>query len=351
MPPRPLRRSAVVLGLAGAAALAFAACGGSDGADPIPAPPTIDPNAPAIERLTAVYADPALDPSRDAWQALLDDPGFGTQPIAVTEFVRLREGEGARASYDAFVGALMSAAESVGATVTVNDILFPGLEGLEGYEGGTSWVAEFPTISAYVDVMLDDAVISAGVQRREAIDEAQVLAGPNLLPDLIKQLPPNDNPADYPSDRVQGKTTTDIVSELLAVYPSGGADPTEATLRAIADYEGFTDQRVHFINLYRFKDDGGEAQLTEYNAEALPVVIAHGARPKVLANVTHHLVGPTDWSRFIFVSWPSFAVFTDLRLDPTYIEAQRHRVVSAEQYGNLINISRADKKDETAIQE
>jgi hypothetical protein len=66
----------------------------------------------------------------------------------------------------------------------------------------------------------------------------------------------------------------------------------------------------------------------------------------VLANVTHHLVGPTEWSRFIFVSWPSFAVFTDLRLDPTYVEAQRDRVVSAEEYGNLVNIARADRKEQ-----
>jgi uncharacterized protein (DUF1330 family) len=112
------------------------------------------------------------------------------------------------------------------------------------------------------------------------------------------------------------------------------------------DHEGFTDQLVFYINLYRFKPDGGEVALSEYNAAALPVVLAHGGRPKVLANVTHHLVGPTEWSRFIFVSWPSFAVFTDLRLDPTYVEAQRDRVVSAEEYGNLVNIARADRKEQ-----
>ena len=85
-----------------------------------------------------------------------------------------------------------------------------------------------------------------------------------------------------------------------------------------------------------------DATALHRNAAALPVVLAHGARPKVLANVRHHLAGPIAWERFIFVAWPSFAVFTDLRLDPTYIEAQRDRVVSAEEYGNLVTIARSD---------
>jgi uncharacterized protein (DUF1330 family) len=328
------------------AAVASLACGGSDDADPTAPLPTIDQNAIPIERLTAAYSDPTLDPSTSAWRALLDDPGYETDSVAVTEFARLREGEDARTSYNTFVAAFAAAAEAAGATVTVNDIVFPGLEGLEGYEGGISWVAQFPAISAYVDAMLDEAVIAAAGARRDAVEEAQVLAGPNLLPDVIKQLGPNDNAADFPSDRVQGKTTDEIVGELLEIYPSGGADPTETTLRAMMDHEGFTDQLVFYINLYRFKPDGGEVALSEYNAAALPVVLAHGGRPKVLANVTHHLVGPTEWSRFIFVSWPSFAVFTDLRLDPTYVEAQRDRVVSAEEYGNLVNIARADRKEQ-----
>jgi uncharacterized protein (DUF1330 family) len=143
---------------------------------------------------------------------------------------------------------------------------------------------------------------------------------------------------------VIGKSQEQIVADLLAVYPSGGADPTESTLESIVDYDGFADQRVYFINLYAFNDtpDGGAAALGEYNAEALPVVLAHGGRPKVLADVSHHLVGPTAWDRFIFVSWPSLAVFMDLRLDPVYLEAQKSRVVSANQYGNLVTVSRAD---------
>lgn len=294
-----------------------------------------------LERLTAAYGDSAANPSAEAWQALLDDPGYETQSIAVVEFVRLTDG-GADA-YNAFLDALVPAVAAGGGTmISINDILFPGLEGLDDYEGGASWVAEFPSIRAYVDALLDPAVVATAAGRSEAVEEAQILAGPNLLPEVIRQLGPNDVASDYPSDRVQGKSADEIIAELLAIYPSGGADPTEATLRRMIALPGFQDQRVHFINLYRF-NEGGEASLGEYNAAALPSVLAHGARPKALVNITHRLAGPTAWDRFIFVAWPSLAVFTDLRLDPSYIEAQESRVVSGEEYGNLINIARADR--------
>ncbi len=324
------------------------ACTSSDdGADSTPiAPPVTATPATLIGQLTAAYADPVLDPLAAAWQALLDDPAFATAPVAIVEFARLRDDADATSNYDAFVAAFTDAIVKAGGTVlSQNDILFPGLEGLEGYADGVSWVAEVPSLSAYVDAMLDASVIAAAGKRRAAVSEAQVLVGPNLLPDVIKNLPPNEPASDFPSERVQGKTPQQIIDELLAIYPSGGADPTTETLRAMVEFEGFQTQRVHFINLYRFNNDpgGGQTALNEYNAGALPFALAHGARPKVLANVTHHLVGPIAWDRFIFVSWPSLAVFTDLRLEPGYVEAQRSRVVSADQYGNLITIARADR--------
>jgi uncharacterized protein (DUF1330 family) len=319
-------------------AVALACGGSSDDSESRVAPTATAAPATMIDRLVAAYSDESLDPSAAAWQNLLEDPGFETQPVAVVEFVSLKEG--ARADYDAYLQQFVPAIEQAGgAMLSINDILMPGLEGLESYEGGVSLVATFPTIAAYVEAMLDARVVEAAHKRRGAIDEAQVLMGPNLVPDVILQLPPNEPASDFPSDRVTGKSTDQIVDELLTVYPSGGADPTEETLRRMIEFEGFADQRVQYINLYRFTE-GGEASLGEYNAAALPAVLAHGGRPKVLANVTHHLVGPTAWDRFIFVSWPSFAVFTDLRLDPTYIEAQKDRVVSAEQYGNLITVAR-----------
>jgi uncharacterized protein (DUF1330 family) len=302
--------------------------------------------ATALGRLTSAYSDAKLDPSSAAWSDLLADPGFETQSVAVVEFVRLKTDAGAKAEYDDYIDVLRSAVIGAGGEmVSVNDTLFPGLEGLEGYSGGVSWVASFPTIRAYINGVLDASVVAAASKRRAAVAEAQVLVGPNLLPDVIKQLGPNSPASDFPSDRVKAKSDAQIVDDLLAIYPSGGADPTKQTLEAMVGFAGFADQPVSYINLYRFNNaaGGGAAALGEYNVKALPMALAHGGRPKVLANVTHHLVGPVAWDRFIFVSWPSLAVFTDLRLDPTYVEAQRDRVMSAEQYGNLITIPRPQR--------
>ena len=345
-----MRRSLLVAGVVVVGFVAGMACSGSSGSGSATRPSavaTLDPRtATPLDRLIAAYADPKLDPSADAWRSLLADEGFDTKQVSVVEFVRLRADAGASANYDAYLDALTPAiVKAGGETISVNDTLFPGLEGLEGYEGGVSWVANFPSIHAYVNAILDESVVAAADKRRAAIVEAQVLAGPDLLPDVIKKFGPNTPASDFPSDHVTGKSASQIVDDVLKVYPSGGADPTRQALEAMATFKGFADQRVGYINLYRFNSDpaGGAVALGEYNAKAAPVALAHGARPKVLANVTHHLVGPTDWSRFVFVTWPSLAVFTDLRLDPTYVDAQKERVVSAEQYGNLITIARKDR--------
>lgn len=340
----PARRRALTVLAASlvAGALAALACGDTSGGDGTPVAAT---PATTLDRLVAAYPDATVDPARAAWEALLADANFASEPVAVVEFVRLAERDGAANGYDAFVETLATATERAGGEMlAVNDIMLSGLAGLEAYAGGVSWVASFPSLSAYVDVALDGQVIAAAARRRDAIVEAQTLAGPNLLPEVILQLPPNEPASAFPSALVAGKTDEQIIDELLAVYPAGGADPTREALEAMVASDGFEDQRVHFINLYRFNDapGGGEAALGEYNSEALPFVLEHGGRPKVLTNVTHHLVGPTEWDRFIVVSWPSLAVFTDLRLTPGYIEAQKSRVVSGEQYGNLVNIARGD---------
>jgi uncharacterized protein (DUF1330 family) len=330
------------VGVVAGAAIAVACSGSSDAEDPTMA---ATPSTPA-EQLSRAYSLPG-DPGLAAWDALLADEKLDTQSAVVTEFVRLKPSDGALDAYNAYVDALSAATRAVGGEmITVNDVLFPGIEGLEGYDGGVSLVASYPTMRAYTEALLSEGVLAAADGRREAVEEAQILLGPNLVPAQILQLPPNEPASAFPRDRVIGKTPEQIVDELLEVYPSGGADPTKETLEAIARFEGFLDQRVHFINLYRFKGGGGEESLGEYNAAALPSVLAHGGRPKALANVTHHLAGPTAWDRFILVAWPSLAVFTDLRLDPAYIEAQKDRVVSGEEYGNLVNIARADRPAE-----
>lgn len=310
---------------------------------------TTTPPAPVtlLERLVAAYHEPKVEPSAEAWTDLLADPKAGTQPVVVLEFVRFQPEADARAAYDAYLDAVAPAVMGAGGgIISNNDTLMPGLEGLDGYEGGVSWLATLPSIEAYAGAMLDERVVAAAPKRRDAVAEAQVLVGPNLVPDIIKQLPPAGPASDYPSVSATGKSAEQIVADLLAIYPAGSADPTKRTLEAMVAFAGFADQRVHFINLYRFNDapGGGAEALGEYNAGALPVVLAHGGRPKALVNVTHHLVGPVAWDRFIFVAWPSLAVFTDLRLEPTYVEAQKDRVTSAEQYGNLITIARADRQ-------
>jgi uncharacterized protein (DUF1330 family) len=306
-----------------------------------------------LDRLHAAYAHPTLDPSADAWAALVADQGFETQPIRVTEFVRLAPAADAAARYDAWLDALAPAiAAAGGEMLSINDTMFPGLDEPAGYDGGVSWVASFPAIRAYAEAMADERTVAAATQRIAALAEAYVLAGANLIPDAVRQMPPNEPASAFPSTQVQGKTPEEIVDALLRIYPAGGADPTRARLQAIVTHEGFADQRVHYINLYEFNQDagGGEAALNEYNSAARPAVFAHGARPKALVNVTHHLVGRIAWDRFIFVSWPSLAVFTDLRLDPTYIEAQKSRLLSASRYGNLMTIARADRKPAPAAQ-
>jgi uncharacterized protein (DUF1330 family) len=58
------------------------------------------------------------------------------------------------------------------------------------------------------------------------------------------------------------------------------------------------------------------------------------------ATVEHRITNTITWSRVIFVCWPSLTVFTDMRLDPDYIEAQKHRVESAESHSNLVTLKR-----------
>ena len=146
-----------------------------------------------------------------------------------------------------------------------------------------------------------------------------------------------------PHDLVRGRATADVVDELLSIYEDGGADPTRSTLEAMLGRDDVQTQAVTYVNLYRFgAETGGTDSITEYNTKAMPSVLAHGARPKVIFNVAQQLLGSAKWDRIIIVRWPSIEVFTDLRLTPGYIEAQKSRVESSEAYGNLVTVNRAD---------
>jgi uncharacterized protein (DUF1330 family) len=151
--------------------------------------------------------------------------------------------------------------------------------------------------------------------------------------------------AEIATPRIDGKTPQQLVAELLAVYPDGGADPTRRQLETMVAFPGFRDQPVHYINLYAFGDGDdpavkGAAAHDAYNQAAMPFVQAHGGYPLLRAAVEHRIASAIPWSRVLFVRWPSLAVFTDMRLDPGYIAAQTHRVESSETYGNFVTLKR-----------
>lgn len=294
-------------------------------------------------RLAQAYPDPVVDPSPVAWQALLADPTLEGVELTVVEFTAFTDDAG-RAAYDAFLAALGTATEAhAGHMVGISDVWRNGLELPVGFAGGVVWVASYPTRDAYIDTVLDPTVVAAAAGRRTAVVDPHLLVGVNLVPDTLRQLPPPGSAEELPHDLVRGKTSAQVVDELLSIYPDGGADPTREVLEAMFARPDVQTQAVSYLNLYAFSaDDTGAAGITEYNTGALPYVLAHGARPKAVFNVAQQLLGSTEWNRAIYVRWPSIEVFTDLRLTPGYIEAQKARVSSSDAYGNLVGIDRAD---------
>lgn len=342
-------------------AVALVACSGDDSPAAVGASPTAASSTPApstaaastttapttVEgRLAQAYPDPELDPSPAAWAALLADETLAGQPITVVEFAAIPDPE-QRHLYDDFVGAVAANAVAQGGElIGVSDVWRAGLEQPTGYEGGVVWVAAFPSRDAYIATMLSPEVVEGGERRRAAIADPHLLVGVNLVPAALAELPPPGPAEEYPHDLVRGKSAGQVVDELLAIYPDGGADPTREVLEAMLARDDVSTQAVSYVNLYAFSDDDpGAAGITEYNTEALPFVLAHGARPKVVFNVAQQLLGDTTWNRVIYVRWPSLEVFTDLRLTPGYVEAQKVRVSSSDAYGNLITIDRGDIDD------
>ncbi len=317
-----------------------------------------EPNALALpldeasrERLTRAYLLSEGDADSVAWDELLARAAGDDAPITVIEISRLLPD--ARPRHDRYVAAVVAAAEAAGGSlVAVTDILEPGVGDLQGYmdyAGGVALLLGFPSRLAYLAALLSDTWQAALVDRQASVAEAVVLvACENTIPPMARTLLGEPRMASaFATPRVDGKTPEQIVEDLLSVYPDGGADPSREQLEVMTRFPGFRDTPVHYINLYAFGDGDdpavkGEAAHDAYNAAALQVVTGHGGYPLLRAEVAHCLVSATPWSRVIFVRWPSLAVFTDLRLDPGYIEAQRHRVESAETYGNFVTVKRGD---------
>lgn len=309
--------------------------------------PWLDPAA--RERIGDAYALPSAQPDAGEWDALIARAGADATPVTVIEIASLRGNE--RARHDAYLAAVTAATAEVGGrVVAICDILEPGTGDLLpylDYAGGVATLLAFPSRAAYLTAILSSAWQSGLAARSAAVRDAIVLvAGENDIPSLARaMLGAPRSAADFPTPRIDGKTPDEIVAALLAVYPDGGADPSRAQLETMVSFPGFRDQPVHYINLYAFGDGNdpaakGPSAHDAYNEAALPTVRAHGGYPLLRAPVEHRIASAIPWSRVIFVRWPSLAVFTDMRLEPEYVAAQRNRVTSAETYGNFVTIAR-----------
>jgi uncharacterized protein (DUF1330 family) len=310
---------------------------------------TLALDAAARERLERVYTLPSASTNAVVWDDFLARAGTDNAPITVIEIDRLLDG--ARPQHDAYVTAIVSAAEQVGgALFAVTDIVEAGTGDLlpyTAYSGGVATLLTFPSRAAYLTALLSDTW-QAGLDARSATvaDAIVLVTGENTIPPMARAMFGEPRPAsDFPTPNIDGKSPDQIVGELLAVYPDGGADPSRSQLEVMMHFPGFREQPVHYINLYAFGDGSdpavkGEAAHDAYNKAAMASVQEHGGYPLMRVTVEHQIVSVIPWSRVLFVRWPSLAVFTNMRLDPAYIEAQKHRVESAETYGNFVTIKR-----------
>jgi uncharacterized protein (DUF1330 family) len=314
------------------------AAGPSDALDPA-----------ARERIARAYTLPTASPEAAAWDGLIARAETDDAPITVIEIDRLHGG--ARPQHDEYLAAVRAATEQAGGAVyAVSDILEPGVGDLlpyMDYAGGVAVLLSFPSRRAYLMALLSDAWQAGLAARERAVADAIVLvAGENSIPAMARAMFGEPRSAsEFSTPNIEDKTPAEIVAELLTIYPDGGADPSRAQLEVMMNFPGFREQPVHYINLYAFGDGSdpavkGEAAHDAYNQAAMATVRAHGGYPLLRAEVEHRLVSAIPWSRVLFVRWPSLAVFTDMRLDPEYVEAQKHRVESAETYGNFVTIAR-----------
>lgn len=302
-----------------------------------------------LQKLMQTYSTPAAPGDRAAWQALLARADAADGPITVIEIASVAADELPRC--DRYLAATASATTQAGGSVfAACDIVEPGVGDLQsyaGFAGGVVSLKTFPSCAAFLTALRSDLWQAALADREASVTDAVVLAaGANSLPAALQaRLGAPPDAASIPTPRVDGKTPTQIVDELLAIYPDGGADPTRAQLEIMMNFPGFREQPVHYVNLYAFGDGStpnakGAAGHDAYNAAAMTTALGHGGFPLMRLDVEHCLVSAIPWSRVMFVRWPSLAVFTDMRLEPAYIAAQKHRVESSEVYGNFITIRR-----------
>ena len=87
----------------------------------------------ALQQLTAVYADPDIDPSADALEELLNHPDFTKGEIVFLEIAALKSAE-ASSAYNVFLDVLGPEIKQAGGELLqIYDILSPGIGDLDKY--------------------------------------------------------------------------------------------------------------------------------------------------------------------------------------------------------------------------
>lgn len=302
-----------------------------------------------LERLMRTYALPEQPGDRAAWQALLAKATDLDSPITVIEIASVPDE--ALQRFEHYLAATSTASSEAGGTLFATcDIVEPGVGDLQayaGFAGGVVTIRYFPSRAAFIAALSSDFWQSAIADRVASVRDAFVMVtGGNTIPAALQaRLGAPPHASTIPTPRVDGKSPSQIVDELLTIYPDGGADPNRAQLGVMMNFPGFRSEPVHYVNLYAFGGGSdpnakGAAEHDAYNAAAITTALGHGGMPLMRLDVEHLLVSAIPWSRVMFVRWPSLAVFTDMRLDPTYVEAQKHRVDSSEVYGNFITLRR-----------
>lgn len=300
-------------------------------------------------RIEGAYRLDAAGGDAMIWDDILARTASNDGPITVIEIARLHPE--ARDGFARYLDAISAATAATGGErLAVCDIVEPGVGDLldyMDYAGGVATLLAFPSRAAWLAALRSGAWQSGVEARQQAVADAIVLvAGENTIPPTLRSMLGEPKmPSEFPTPRVDGKSPEALVDEVLSVYPDGGADPSREQLEVMMHFAGFRDQPMHYINLYAFGEGDdpavkGAAAHDAYNAAAMQPVMAHGGYPLLRAAVEHRVASDIPWSRVVFVRWPSLAVFTDMRLEPSYLEAQKNRVESAETYGNFVTVKR-----------
>ncbi|MFM9105343.1 MAG: hypothetical protein ACKOWF_01430 [Chloroflexota bacterium] len=303
------------------------------------------PTVSAAERLTIAerYSHTRLDPTPAQWQEVFRAMDAGDSQIHVIEASKPRPGHGA-AYLATRLGRNEAAIRNGGTPIALNRILQPGTGDMlpwMSWAGGLLSIVAYPSRAAWLRTLLEPESLAANARREDLIEEVMLLvAGADTIPGKARRLLGKPKPPTaFRTPRIDGKRTEQIVDDLLAIYPDGGADPSRAQLERMMTDPRFRTEPVFYLNLYDFGDGtqaGGEAEHRAYNTSAFSSVRANGAMPIFRTPVVHALVSPVNWDLAVFVRWPSMAVFTDLRLNPEYVKAQEHRAASAVFYGNFM---------------